>query len=176
MFGHAGAMSPSPIMQALYQGQKDEAATLAADSGALDLFEATSLGQADRVDALIGAGADVTGYSDDGFTALHFAGFFDQPKAGHALLRAGADPNAVARNDMRVQPLHSAAAGKSNGVSRMLLHAGADPNAKQQKGYTALHEAVLNGNTDLEKLLLDHGADPSIANDDGQLPEDLRPS
>jgi len=77
---------------------------------------------------------------------------------------------------MRVQPLHSAAAGKSNGVCRMLLHAGADPNGKQQKGYTALHEAVLNGNTELEQLLLDNGADPSIANDDGQLPEDLRPS
>lgn len=163
-------------MQALYQGQKEEAAKLAAEAAALDLFEATSLGQADRVAELLASGADVNAFSDDGFTAMHFAGFFDQPKAGHNLLNAGADPNAVARNDMRVQPLHSAAAGKSNGVSRMLLHAGADPNATQQKGYTALHEAVLNGNTDLEKLLLDHGADPSIANDDGQLPEDLRPS
>ena len=168
-------MSPSPIMQALYQGKKDEAAELAADA-ALDLFEAVSLGQVDLVEALVAGGTDVNAYSDDGFTAMHFAGFFDQPKAGHVLLRAGADPNAVAHNDMRVQPLHSAAAGKSNGVCRMLLHAGADPNGTQQKGYTALHEAVLNGNTELEKLLLDQGADPSIANDDGQLPEDLRPA
>ena len=169
-------MSPSPIMQALYQGKKDEAAQLAAEGAALDLFEAVSLGNTDAVKQRLADGADVNAYSDDGFTAMHFAGFFDQPEAGHELLHAGADPNAVARNDMRVQPLHSAAAGKSNGVCRMLLHAGADPNGKQQKGYTALHEAVLNGNTELEKLLIDNGADPSIANDDGQLPEDLRPS
>jgi ankyrin repeat protein len=164
-------MSPSPIMQALYASQKEEAEKLAAAGAQLDLFEATALGQTDRVAELAKEG-DASAFADDGFTALHFAGFFNQPDAARALLDAGADPNAVAQNDMRVQPLHSAAAGKANDVCRMLLEAGADPDAKQQKGFTA----VLNANTDLEKLLLDHGADSSIANDDGQRPEDLRPA
>ena len=150
-------MSPSPIMQALYAGKKDEAAALAAAAAQLDLFEATSLGRTDLVAQLAKEG-DPSAFSDDGFTALHFAGFFNQPAAARALLDAGADAGAVAKNDMRVQPLHSAAAGKATDVCRMLLEAGADPNATQHGGYTALDEAVLNGNTELEKLLLDYGA------------------
>ena len=65
---------------------------------------------------------------------------------------------AVARNDMRVQPLHSAAALGDVDAVRALLDAGADPNAEQQGGFRPLDEALLTENTALAALLRERGA------------------
>ena len=86
-----------------------------------------------------------------------------------ALLDSGADPNAVARNEMKVQPLHSAAAHRDVEICRRLLEAGADPNARQEGGYMPLDEAEHTGNTELSALLRAHGAELSGKALPGQL-------
>jgi tankyrase len=89
---------------------------------------------------------------------LHFAAFLGGPAAVRVLLDAGADVAAVARNEMRVQPLHSAAANGTVESSRLLLEAGADPNARQQQDFTPMDEAVLTHNDALIALLEEYGA------------------
>jgi ankyrin repeat protein len=103
-----------------------------------------------------------TAWSPDGFTALHLAAFLGTTETARVLLDAGADPAAVARNDMLVQPLHSAAAGHNTELCRLLLERGAPVNGQQQQGYTALDEAEMTNQDDLRDLLMEYGADPKI--------------
>ena len=86
------------------------------------------------------------------------------------LLAQGAEVNLAARNPMKVQPLHSAAAGRHGEVARLLVDAGADVSARQQGGYTPLHAAAQNGDVEMARLLLARGADPAARNDEGKSP------
>ena len=126
-------------------------------SPTLDIFEAAALGLTYRITELLAADPTLaSAWSDDGFTALHLAAFFGGPVAVKALLGAGADPNAVARNAMEVQPLHSATAAGGTGdveAARLLLEAGADPAARQQGGFTPMDAAQHAGNTAMIDLL-----------------------
>jgi ankyrin repeat protein len=150
----------SAILDALYRGDRDTAATLAADAE-LDVLEAAAVGDAARVRELLAADAELTALrSPDGFTALHYAAFFGTADAAAVLLEAGAEPGAVALNEMQVQPLHSAAAAGATETARLLLDAGADPNAVQQGGFRPIDAAVQNGNDELYALLVDRGAEP----------------
>lgn len=116
-------------------------------------------------------------FSPDGFTPLHLACFFGRAAAATWLVKEGGPVNEPARNEMKVHPLHSAAAGPEPAarlaLARILLEYGADPNARQQQGFTALHAAAQHGDEALAKLLLEHGADPSLTTDDGRTPADL---
>jgi uncharacterized protein len=144
---------PSPIMQALYEGRRDDAAAMAANV-TIDQFEAAALGDVKRLrEVLADDGAHVDRHSDDGFTALHFAAFFGTAEAAAVLIDAGADVSSVAANEMKVQPLHSAAASRSTSTSRLLLEAGAAPDAQQKDGYTPLHEAALHADVELKARL-----------------------
>jgi uncharacterized protein len=148
----------SVIRAALYRGERDEAERLARGTQ-LDVFEAAALGDTATLTALLSATpALAEAWSDDGFTALHFAAFLGDANGVRVLLNAGADPGAAARNEMAVQPLHSAAAHRDVEACRLLLEAGADPNAKQQGGFTPLDEARLNQQDALVALLLQYGA------------------
>jgi ankyrin repeat protein len=167
----------SPIMQALYAGRRDEAVAMAADAD-LDQFEAAALGDAARLQEVVTADRGrAREWSDDGFTALHYAAYFGTPEAARILIAAGADVAAVAANDMRVQPLHSAAASASVSgsaeTSRLLLEAGAPLDAQQTGGFTPLHEAALNADVPLIDVLLEHGADPGVRSDDGNSAADI---
>ena len=82
--------------------------------------------------------------------------------------------SAVAKNPLRVQPLHSAAAGGHTAVARLLLEHGADPNARQEGGFVPLHAAAQAGNDELYELLLASGADQGAATDDGRTAADFR--
>jgi ankyrin repeat protein len=145
-------------MQALYQGD-DETARRLAESAELDVFEAAALGEVERLRELLAADPTLAqGRSDDDFTALHYAAFFDGPDAVRVLVEHGADVNAFADNDLGVHPLNSAAAAGQREVAAILLEHGADPNAPTRRGFSPLDTARANGDEELAALLRSSGA------------------
>ena len=154
----------SDVLQAIYRGDRDEAERLAA-ARELDVFEAAALGRTDRVrDLLDDDPARANAWAEDGFQPLGLASFFGHPDVARVLIERGAEVNSASRNDMKVMPLHSAAATSDPAVryelAELLLDAGADPNARQQDEYTPLMAADQHGDTRLRELLLDRGATP----------------
>jgi uncharacterized protein len=148
----------SEIMQALYRGD-DETARRLSETAELDVFEAASLGRAERLGELLAEDpALAQARSDDDFTALHYAAFFDGPEAALLLVQHGADVNAFADNELGVHPLNSAAAAGQREVAAILLEHGADPNAPTRRGFTPLDAAHANRDEKLAELLRSHGA------------------
>jgi ankyrin repeat protein len=148
----------SEIMQALYRGD-DETARRLAETAELDVFEAASLGRAERLGELLSANpALAQARSDDDFTALHYAAFFDGPETALLLVEHGADVNAFADNELGVHPLNSAAAAGQHEVAAILLERGANPNTETRRGFTPLDAADANGDDKLAELLRSYGA------------------
>jgi ankyrin repeat protein len=145
----------SAVLLARYYGRDDMVDELMPADDKLDVFEAAALGRAERVQELVEVEPELArAWSPDGYTPLHFAAFCGYPEIVEILLRQDADVEAVARNEMRVRPLHSAAAGpRAAEVARLLLDAGADPAAEGEGGHTALDEARSKGDAELEQLL-----------------------
>jgi ankyrin repeat protein len=134
----------------------------------VDIFEASVLGKVDRIQEILKASpARVSEHAPDGFTPVALAAFFGQPAAVKALIAAGADVNAAAKNALKVAALHAAVAGGKLEIVKAILEAGGNPNAPQQEGFRPIHEAGTKANRALAELLLAHGADPSLPNDAG---------
>ncbi len=164
----------SAIMTALYQRRTDSLKQLLTAKPALDIFEATALGRVERVAELLESDPGLAqNWSSDGFTALHFACFFGQDATGMLLLDHGADASAVARNPMKVMPLHSAASARNAAMGKALLEHGAPVNARQAMGWAPIHAAAQNGDKAMVELLLKYGADPRMTNDEGISAVDL---
>ena len=164
----------SVLMLARYRSSRAVSDALLAADPDLDVHEAAAFGYLDRLrERLEEEPSPVASLSADGYTALHFAAFFAKPEAARTLLEAGAPVDVVARNEMRVQPLHSAAAGRQVEICRLLLAAGADVNARQAGGYSPLHEAAHNGDPEMVELFLSAGADPNATTDDGRTSADI---
>jgi len=162
------------LMHAYYRGRRDIADVILNSRSDLDIFEATASGRAQLVSEILDRDpAQSKAWSADGFTALHFASFFNQPTIARELVRRGADVAAVSMNPMEVTPLHSAAAAHATEIVRMLVESDAPVNAKQHGGWTALHAAADNGDEEMIKILLQHGADPLAQNDDGKTPAQI---
>jgi len=165
------ATGVSALLFACYQRRHEQAELLAAVLPDLDLFEAAAAGQLERVNTLLAEDLARTRiFSADGFTPLHYAAFFGHAEVAAALLVAGADPNAQARNPMLVRPLHSAAAVGQRAVVELLLQHGADPNTRQEGGWTPLAEAAHLGDAEMARALLNHGADRTATNDASKTP------
>jgi ankyrin repeat protein len=168
------ASGASAILAAAYNMKPDVVNALLELGAPVDIFEASVLGKVERIqEILTGNPARVSEHAPDGFTPVALAAFFSQPAAAKALIAAGADVNAAAKNPLKVQALHAAVAGRNLEIVRAILEAGGNPNAQQQAGFRPMHEAGGNANRALAELLLRHGADPSLTNDDGKSAIDL---
>lgn len=113
------------------------------------------MGDRKMVALFLEAGMDVNTPSDRG-TALHRAAGGDDQKLFEMLMKAGADPNAKAKNGDT--PLCRAAGeGQIRNVNA-LLAAGADVNAVCGWGRTALHEAAEENSAPVVNALVKAGA------------------
>jgi len=168
------ATGASALLVAAYNMKPDVVKVLLDLGAPVDIFEASVLGKVDRIQEILKASpARVSEHAPDGFTPVALAAFFGQPAAVKALIAAGADVNAAAKNPLKVAALHAAVAGGKLEIVRTILEAGGDPNAQQQSGFRPIHEAGTRANRALAELLLNHGADPSLPNDTGQTAIDL---
>jgi uncharacterized protein len=164
----------SALLQAQYRGRDDMVAVLLEAGPELDLFDASALGDSDRVAAALDADPSrVNAWSPDGFTPLHLAVFFGHGPTARMLIARGAAVQAVSRNPMEVMPLHSAAAGRSRAAVEAVLDADVDVDARSHGGFTALHDAAQNGDLSIVELLLERGADPNVTDERGRTPREL---
>ena len=172
--GARDASGASALLVAAYNMKPDVVNALLALGAPVDIFEASVLGKVDRIQEILkGDPSRASEHAPDGFTPVALAAFFGQPAAAKALIAAGADVNAAAKNALKVQALHAAVAGRNLEIVKAVLEAGADPNAQQQAGFRPFHEAGGNANRALAELLLKHGADPALTTDDGKSAIDL---
>jgi ankyrin repeat protein len=168
------ASGPSPILLAIYYRRPEIADAFVRRGAALDIFEASAVGDARRVCELVGADPSLaSGWAPDGFFPLGLASFFGRREAVRALLDAKADPNAEARNASHARSVHAAAASRDREILRMLLEAGADPDAAQEAGFVPLHEAANAGDLEMGRLLVEHGARTDVRTEDGRVPADF---
>jgi ankyrin repeat protein len=166
----------SPLMQALYRDQSDQAADILArlSPDRLTIHEAAAAGVVDRVAALLEADpSSANAWSPDGFQPLGLACYFGHRPVVEQLLEHGAEINTPARNPMGVTALHAALAGPDPEAARLLVARGADVNARQSGGNTPLHTTAFNGHLELTRVLLEAGADPSLQSDDGKTARDV---
>lgn len=158
----------SALMRARYRFDDALVAAVRARAPNLDLFEAASFDEVNRLAELVAAdSASVAARSGDGFTALHLAAFFGHADAAGLLMTHGADVDSHGTGWMTGTALHSAASARHAEVVETLLEAGADPNARQSGGWTPLHAAASNGDMASIALLLAAGSDAAAVNDEG---------
>ncbi len=111
-------------------------------------------------DLLLAHGASVNLQDKDGRTPLYHAVLLQQPYFVRALLKAGADPNILNRQNF--SPLIVASGFGNRKIASLLLKYGAKVAIKggNQK-QTALSQSVQNNRVAVVKLLLDCCADPN---------------
>ena len=161
----------SPVTVATYYGRSKIAEVLVLRGAKLTLYEASMTGKLETVKDIITRNPEeARSFSSDGFTALHLAAFFGRLEIVRYLLDAGAEVNGVAKNMMKVMPLHSAVARNQLEISELLIGHGAEVNAKQQGGFAPLHEAAQSGNLKMARLLLKHGAEVNVKSSKGKTP------
>ena len=142
----------SPVLAAVYRGDRAAVDQMLAAGATLTLCEAAALGDAPRVRALARAEpAAVARRSPDGWPALHLAAHFGHGDAVDALLAAGADVNARAGGGSTA--LHVAAFGGDVALINTLLAHGADPEALADDGKTALAIAADKGHAQAARRL-----------------------
>jgi len=151
------------LLEAVYRGDRARVEELLAADPELDVFEAAAVGRTDRVRDLLDQDPELANaWAEDGFQPLGLASFFGHVEAARLLVERGAEVNSASRNEMKVMPLHSAAAtGDPESryeLVKVLLEAGADPNARQQDAFTPLMEADQLGDARLRELLVERGA------------------
>lgn len=159
----------SPLMFALYNGAPDIADLLKVFREP-DVFEAASLNEPMALAKLLIADpALLTSFSVDGWTPLHFAGFFGARDTTLVLVGLGAPLGLASTNPMQNTPLHAAIAGAGGeSLAPLLLALGSDPLYVGGSGVSALHLAASRGFEALCRLLIARGADRTAKTEDGK--------
>ena len=134
-----------------------------------ELYDASRLGDDDRVGQLLEDGVDPDKYKDDeGYTALQRAAERGRHEIVSRLINAGADLNI--QSNFGNTALHWAAFNDYNDVTSTLLGAGADLNIQNKDGKTVLHWAAEKSNEEFVSKLVAAGADPYLQNNEGKTP------
>jgi ankyrin repeat protein len=164
-----GQNNLSLLMNAIYQRKTAVIEALQAAGAEPDIFAAAALGDLARLQTLAERWSGYLNiYARDGFTPLQLACYFNQEAAALWLIEQGADVNAVAKNKMRIAPIHATATHGNLAILRALLEKGAAVNAEQEGGYTAVHQAAHRNNVPVAQLLLTFEADPHQPDIKGQ--------
>ncbi len=164
----------SPLLIATYAGQHDIVRLLLERGARAGFFEACALGLAGDVRRHLREHPESVGqWSHDGWPPLHLAVFFGRRETAEALLDAGADVRAVARNSEANLAINAAAAGprvdRRPEIVRLLIARGCPVDGRgSPAGHTPLHEAAFNGDLALIRLLLENGADRSVRTGEGE--------
>jgi uncharacterized protein len=167
------AGAPSDVLMALYTGDRDRAQVLAATL-ALTLPELAAFGDLDAVSRHVThMPDDVAAFSNDGWTALHLAGYFGYAAVVARLIRAGANCATRSRNAQGNTALHAALAGRGTlAVLCALIAATSDVNAIDAQGVAPLHLAGARGDLEAAQLLVACGADHTVRMPDGRTAAD----
>ena len=167
----------SAVLLSHYYGHTELSKLLVSKKPVLDIFEASTVGDAARVRTLVTKDKSlVNAWSGDGFFPLGLAAFFKRPAVVKVLLEHGANVKMASR-PAGFTPLHSAVADDAGEVTkdlvRMLLDAHADPNARSATDGTPVHTAAFTGNVAVLEMLLAAGGDASAADKHGHSPLDI---
>jgi ankyrin repeat protein len=142
------------------------------------LISAVKSGDAERVAAVLQAGADPEFANMQGIRALALAAEYGWHGVVDVLIQHGADVNGrstVSHPVARDVTALMAACGDSTGdptmVAKLIEH-GARLNDRDSHGRTALMYAVVSGHAEIVRTLLDSGADVDLASNDGDTPID----
>lgn len=158
----------SGFFHLLYSGQTEAFHKALSLKKELTFFEAIVSGMFEEVESRLSEKPQLLNqYSDDGFSPIALAAFFDQTAIAGFLLSQGADPDHQAINASKVNALHAAVAKDNEELVRLFLKNGANPDLSQTQGVTPLHSAAHRGNLEIVRLLLSHGADAALKMDNG---------
>ncbi|WP_165780263.1 ankyrin repeat domain-containing protein [Leptospira saintgironsiae] len=167
----------TPVLFALYYGKEDIVNSYLTLGIPLNLFEASALGEEERVRDLVNSNPSVVhSYSPDGWTSLHLASHFGKLSIIEFLLENGADIHAKSKSKLSIgnTALHSAVASWRADAVALLLEHGADPNFTQDGGFSPLHIAASRqGNEQIVSLLLKKGANPDLKTEDGKTAREI---
>lgn len=142
------------VSLARYTGADECLLALLATNPSLDVFEAATVGDLDRIRWFEAHDPSrLYAWSADGFMPIHLASFFGHAAIVEELLEWGSPVSERSRNALGVHPLNSAAAGGHRRIVELLLAAGADPRATDASGFTPLDAAAQNGDEEMAALL-----------------------
>lgn len=139
------------------------------DPRSAELAQAVADGDAERVRALVKAGADPNAHGDRGVNLLQYAMLAQSPRGLQALLDNGADPSQPGMGGSTA--VHGAAIANDPEYLGILLAHHADPNvAHAETGETPLADAAGPRYQTQFDALLRAGADPDRADRMGNTP------